>query len=169
MRTVVRLPLFAILAAASLLPAPAGERGGVADAAPRQPEPRRYTNEDLPERPVVSVIGSPGPAPSLAELLSMLPPPPESAPPLARAAGSDESSADRSDAARDRFVPPGRLLELIGARGQACLYGRCPDGTPPLRATPPWSGESARRSVRERWSRPAQAPAGPSRDAGGGS
>ena len=149
---------FLFLAVATIPAAPvfAGDpppARGVAGAAPRKPESRTYTNADLPSRPEGSVIGSDRPAPSLAELQRMLPPAPPAPEPE-----PDGSADDQAEPRADGFRPPGFLIDLIGARGSACLYGKCPDGRPPLAPLTPWSGARARRAIREIWSRPVVSP-----------
>lgn len=107
----------------------------LADAAPRSPEPRLYTNADLPEQPRISVMGSLALTPPWDEPLGTVPvdwdadgpPPPPPAPPVREA-----------DDDRDSWRPPFVIAVPGGAYGQPCLWGKCPDGLPPLRPRPPW-------------------------------
>jgi len=134
---------------------PAGDPPpSLAAAAPRSPAPRLYTNADLPSRPQVSVIGTGTPAPTLEQLLELLPPPP--AEPIRPPEAPREP--ERRPETSGRFEPPGRLPELIGARGAACVFGTCPDGRPPLAPLVPWSGAEARDAIRRKWSRPVVSP-----------
>lgn len=107
----------------------------LADAAPRSPESRLYTNADLPERPRISVMGSLALASPWDATLGTVPvdwdadgPPPPPPPPDPRVDDGDE----------DDWRPPFVIAVPGVSYGQPCLWGRCPDGRPPLRPRPPW-------------------------------